>query len=79
MAVLSLMTGFNKVPLSLNAALALSNCSSQSYRNRGTQKTTGHPEDLQGVDSEEDKMSVSHKLPDESDDSLPDPDVAGVE
>ena len=34
---------------------------------------------LKGVDSGEDRMSVSHKLLDESDESLPDHDVAGVE
>lgn len=43
-------SGFNEVPVSLNAALALSSCSSASYENLEIWKTTGQADDLEEVD-----------------------------
>ena len=57
-------------------------CSAEAHNHKGIGeqgKTTVHPEDLEDVVSGEDRMSVSHQLPDECDDWLLLHDVAGVE
>lgn len=76
--VLSRMSGSSNIPVSLNAALAFSSCSSQSSGKRGTAKTTGHPDDLEAAESEDDKMSVSNEAH-ESDESSTDYNIEGVE